>query len=355
MFDQYLNLFDYPLSRDRIAQVPAEPRDSSRLLHLNRETGKIKHFIFSDLVKLLKENDVLVFNQTKVIPARLIGKKSTGGYAELLLIKQQQSAQWKCIGRSRLKKSQKLLFNQDLQAEVLDVDNGGGILVEFNQKDQQFLQTLDKLGNTPIPPYIANSLPEKELREKYQTVYAKYRGSAAAPTAGLHFTKKLLEELKNKNISQQFVTLHVGLGTFQNLRPTQLKTGKLHAEFCQISQQTADFLNKAKAQGKKIIAVGTTTTRVLESMTENGVLQAGAMQTRLFIKPEYRFKFVDKMITNFHLPKSSLLMLVSAFASYPQVNFKFNNFIDNPIGRAYLEAIEQKYRFFSFGDAMLIV
>ena len=335
--------YSYHLPENLIANKPASKRDHCRLLTLSRTTGQIDHHQFFDLKEILGPNDVLVLNQSKVFPARLFGQKKTGGKFEILLIRQKKSDSWLAISKPRLTVGQELIFSHGLEAQVLSSEKiTGQIEIKFNQKHQQFFQTLDKIGHTPLPPYINSTETEKDIREEYQTVYAKELGSAAAPTAGLHFTKKLLADLKNKGVQIEYVTLHVGLGTFQNLRPENIATKTLHQEFYEITPETADRLNLAKQQGKRIIAVGTTSVRTLESAYKNNQLISGPSSTQIFIYPPYKFKFVDALITNFHLPESSLLMLVSAFAG------KSN------ISKSYQEAIKEKYRFFSFGDAMLI-
>jgi len=368
--------FSYNLPENLIANKPEKKRDHCRLLSLNKSNGQIDHLNFFDLVNLLGSNDVLVLNQSKVFPARLFGQKSTGGKFEILLLRQLDSVSWLAISKPRLAVDQVLIFGHDLSGKVTKSNKDNGqIEIEFNQKHQQFLQTLDLIGHTPLPPYINSHETEKEVRKEYQTVYAKELGSAAAPTAGLHFTKKLLADLKKKGVQIEYVTLHVGLGTFQNLRPENIATKTLHQEFYEIDNDTATRLNLAKQQGKRIIAVGTTSVRTLESaaiindeLSKNSeftifdglerashihqpkkcvkknlcFLQPGKSSTQIFIYPPYEFKFVDALITNFHLPESSLLMLVSAFTS------------KELILNAYQQAIENEYRFFSFGDAMFI-
>lgn len=335
--------YKYNLPENLIANHPTLHRDHCRLLTLNRTTGQIDHHRFFNLKEMLGPNDVLVLNQSKVFPARLFGRKQTGGKFEILLFHQLSSTNWQAISKPRLTIGQQLVFGHDLTGEVLKSDKSTGqIEIKFNQSHQQFWQTLDKIGHTPIPPYIHNQDSESEIRKEYQTVYAKQTGSAAAPTAGLHFTKKLLSDLKKRGVQIEYVTLHVGLGTFQNLRPENIATKTLHSEFYEIDVDTAKRLNLAKEQNKRIVAVGTTSVRTLESAIKNKKIISGQNSTQIFIYPPYKFKFVDALITNFHLPESSLLMLVSAFAG------KENIF------RAYQEAIDEKYRFFSFGDAMFI-
>ena len=357
--------FSYNLPENLIANKPEKQRDHCRLLSLNKNNGQIDHLSFFDLINLLGSNDVLVLNQSKVFPARLFGQKSTGGKFEILLLRQLDSISWLAISKPRLAVDQVLTFGHDLVGKVTKSNKDNGqIEIEFNQKHQQFLQTLDLIGHTPLPPYINSTETEKDIRKEYQTVYAKELGSAAAPTAGLHFTKKLLADLKKKGVQIEYVTLHVGLGTFQNLRPENIATKTLHQEFYEIDDDTATRLNLAKQQSKRIIAVGTTSVRTLESAATTIInneeliinnkanknnknvrsceITPGKSSTQIFIYPPYEFKFVDALITNFHLPESSLLMLVSAFTN------------KDLILNAYQQAIENEYRFFSFGDAMFI-
>lgn len=335
--------FYYSLPETLIANKPELKRDHCRLLSLNKKTKEINHFKFFDLKKILGSNDVLVLNKSKVFPARLFGQKVTGGKFEILLLHQIDSFSWLAISKPRLTLNQKLLFGHNLTGQVVKSNKiSGEIEIKFNQKHATFLQTLDKIGHTPLPPYISSKESESKIRKEYQTVYAKETGSAAAPTAGLHFTKKLILDLKKKGIQIEYITLHVGLGTFQNLRPENINTKTLHQEFYEIDIATAKRLNLAKEQGKRIIAVGTTSVRTLESAIKNSQLKSGKNSTQIFIYPPYKFKFVDALITNFHLPESSLLMLVSAFAGKKNIL------------KAYQEAIDKEYRFFSFGDAMFI-
>lgn len=358
-----LNIKDYSynLPPSLIADQPCDQRDHCRLLSLNKTTGEINHLYFYDILKLLGPNDVLVLNQSRVFPARLFGKKDSGGEIELLLIRQLKSDTWLSISKPRPKIGQQIFFDHDLIGEVIKSDSSNGqIEIKFNFKNNQFFQVLEKIGHTPIPPYIHSSQTERQIRSEYQTVYAKEIGSAAAPTAGLHFTKKLLSQLKAKGVQIEYVTLHVGLGTFQNLRPENIESKTLHSEFYEIKPSVAKRLNAAKESGKRIISVGTTSVRTLESASikmdfspsskgDVAELQRGFYKiipgknhTEIFIYPPYQFKFVDALITNFHLPESSLLMLVSAFAGRDKIL------------KSYQEAVNQKYRFFSFGDAMFI-
>jgi S-adenosylmethionine:tRNA ribosyltransferase-isomerase len=336
--------YSYNLPESLIADQPCDQRDHCRLLTLNKTTGEINHLHFYDILNLLGPNDVLVLNQSKVFPARLFGKKDSGGEIEVLLIHQISSDIWMAISKPRPNAGRQITFEHNLIGQVIESDQiTGQIKIKFNYKNNQFFQILDKIGHTPIPPYIHSSQTEQQIRSEYQTVYAKETGSAAAPTAGLHFTKKLLSQLKTKGVQIEYVTLHVGLGTFQNLRPENIESKTLHSEFYEIKPTVAKRLNQAKKDGKRIIAVGTTSVRTLESATDkNQQIIACKKTTNIFIYPPYQFKFVDCLITNFHLPESSLLMLVSAFAG------KENIF------SAYQQAINQKYRFFSFGDAMFI-
>lgn len=350
-----LKKFDYPLKEDLIADQPLKKRDQSRLLVLDRNTGEIKHQHFYNLVNLLGEEDVLVLNQSKVFPARLYGQKDTGGKVEVLLITQKSLDTWEVISKPGLKNEQVIYFSDELEGLVTEKKETKETLVKFSKSGNAFFEVINKIGITPIPPYIKNSISEKKLREIYQTVYAKSMGSVAAPTAGLHFTSELLEKLKTKGVQIEYVTLHVGLGTFQNLREENLKTGKLHNEVFEITKETADRLNKAKKKGKRIISVGTTSTRTLESSVKNGQIAAQQRSTQLFIQPGVKFQFVDSMITNFHLPKSSLLMLISSFVSSPNTDRGFKDFGSSVVGNAYKQASEYKYRFFSFGDAMWII
>ncbi len=355
--------FDYNLPTELIAQTPAYPRDSSRLLLVNRNTQEIQHHHFYDLPDFLGPNDVIVRNNTKVIPARIFGHKETGGKCEILLIKQlknnESTCEWECMAKPGLKVGQIIHFeNTSLLATCIEI-TGYTRILQFNMNLQSFYICLNTLGETPIPPYIHWAEHDEEnLRELYQTTYALIKGSAAAPTAGLHFTPELDQKLRDKGVQILEVTLHVGLGTFLPLQPEQMESGKLHSEIYEVTAAVAAQLNQAKKAGKRIIAVGTTSTRVLESLSvlENGqaLLQAGTGQTELFIQPGTRFKFVDAMITNFHLPKSSLLMLISAFTTSPNTAHQFTDFAATPVGKAYEQAIAEKYRFFSFGDAMFI-
>lgn len=348
--------FNYHLPTGHIANQPANPRDSSKLLVLNRTSGSFTHSHFFQLANLLTSNDVLVLNETKVFPARLLGQKDTGGKVELFLLRQLSLDVWQAISKPGLALGKRVFFGVDkeLIAEVIAKDEVGHLQVKFNIGGNDFLRLLDKLGKTPIPPYIKTNHSESQLRAEYQTVYAKHTGSAAAPTAGLHFTPTLLEHLANKGVTIIKIILHVGLGTFQPIKAEQLQSKQLHTEFFEISVANAKQLNLAKQAGKRIIAVGTTSTRALETACCHGQIVAQNNDTQLFIYPGYQLQFVDSLITNFHLPGSSLLMLLSAFVSAPNAKQEFSNFRQSLAGKAYQLAIENNYRFYSFGDAMWI-
>lgn len=339
-----INLFDYELPKELIAQTPLEKRDSSRLLVLDKNTGIMKHEYFNNIINYLHKGDVLVLNNTKVIPARLIGiKEETGAVIELLLLKDIGNDTWECLSKpaKRLKIGTVISFGEGiLKAEVVEKYDEGIAHVKLIY-DGILMEILDKLGTMPLPPYIHETLKDKD---RYQTVYAKFPGSAAAPTAGLHFTKELLKEIEQKGITICYVTLHVGLGTFRPVEEENVLDHKMHSEYYQMDQETAEILNKAKEENRRIIAVGTTSTRTLETIAglNNGKFIATSGNTEIFIYPGYQFKAIDCLITNFHLPKSTLVMLVSALASR------------EIILNAYKEAVNDKYRFFSFGDAMFI-
>ncbi len=352
--------FSYHLPPELIGQKAIEPRDSCKLMVVNRETKQISHHIFRDLVDILDSNTVLVLNDTKVFPARLFGKKSTGGKTEVLLLKQISPDSFTCLIKGKVKNNQELIFGDLLKATITkELD----FILQFNLFGPSLLIELDKLGKTPLPPYIHSSQPEIKLREQYQTVYAKEKGSAAAPTAGLHFTEELLENLKNKGVQIEKITLHVGLGTFKPVTNEQIEAKILHSENFEINEETAKRINEAKQKGKKIIAVGTTSCRVLESQAdEYGVLKFGRGETNIFIQPGYQFKLLNGLITNFHFPETSLLMLVSAFVSFPNSPASpaggpthFENFSSSLVGEAYSEAVKNRYKFFSFGDSMIIL
>ncbi len=334
--------FNYELPENLIAQVPIEGRDSSRLMVLNKTTNEIEHKIFKDIIDYLQPGDCLVRNNTKVIPARLYGKKETGANIEFLLLNNIEKDIWETIVRpgNKLHTGTKVIFGDGLlEAKVLDTMPGGTRKVEFHYKGI-FNEILDKIGLMPLPPYIHETLKEKD---RYQTVYAKFDGSAAAPTAGLHFTNDLLEKIKEKGIQIANVTLHVGIGTFRPVKEEEVEKHDMHSEHFYIKKEDAEKINNAKRSGHRVIAVGTTSCRVLETIAdEKGFVKETEGDTKIFIYPGYKFKCLDALITNFHLPQSTLLMLVSALAG--------KEFILN----AYNEAVKEKYRFFSFGDAMFI-
>ena len=351
-----LTNFDYHLPPSLIAHHPNNPRDRSRLLFLNKATGQTKHYHFSDLTKLLTPNDVLVLNQTKVFPARLHLHKSTGGKVEILLIKRLSPNSFEAISKPGLKPNQPLFHNHKHIATTTPNSNPELPMINFTISASKLDQFINSTGATPIPPYIHPHSTENKLRHYYQTVFAKESGSVAAPTAGLHFTSRLLKNLSNHGVNIQYLTLHVGLGTFKPVTSKQLSTNTLHPESYNLNSATAHNLNQAKQSGKRIIAVGTTTTRVLEScLDQNNHLTPSNGQTQLFIKPSYHFRFIDGLITNFHLPQSSLLMLTSAFISHPNTPHHFSSFSKSHLGQAYQAAIDQRYRFYSFGDAMIII
>lgn len=351
-----LKLFSYSLPEERIAHSPLLKRDNAKLLIVDRKTGNIRHMRFFNLPSLLTPRDVLVLNESRVFPARIRGKKPTGGKVELLLIRHIEEDIWECISRPGLKPGSLILFPQSVKAKVLRQEGKTGeIAVKFHSPHASFFDALQAIGQTPIPSYIHAPLSEQELRSCYQTVFAKSVGSAAAPTAGLHFTNDLLKAIQAKGVQVEYITLHVGLGTFQSLREEHFKQNALHKEYLEVNPYVAKRLIEAKKDGKRVIAVGTTTTRTLESAaTKENEINPNFSETTLFIRPPYRFRFIDSMITNFHLPESSLLMLISAFASDPNTNHIFTQFSDSVIGKAYQEAIKNDYRFYSFGDAMWI-
>lgn len=332
--------FDYDLPQELIAQHPMEPRDHSRLLVVDKKTGEIEHKHFYDLVNYLKPGDVLVFNDTRVIPARLHGTKDTGAHVEVFLLTRRDATDWEVLVRpgKKLQVGAKINFSDELSCEVIEHTDFGGRVVRFKY-DGIFEEFLDRLGETPLPPYITAPLEDKE---RYQTVYNRERGSAAAPTAGLHFTKELLQKIKEIGCEEVFVTLHVGLGTFRPVSEAKIEDHKMHKEFYTVSQEAADAVNKAKAEGRRIIAVGTTAVRTLEAAGADGQLHAGSSWTNIFIYPGYKFRLVDDLVTNFHLPQSTLLMLVSTLSTREIML------------QTYKKAVEEKYRFFSFGDAMFI-
>ncbi len=335
--------YDYDLPEELIAQDPLEDRSSSRLMVLDRQTGDVEHRHFTDILEYLHPGDCLVINNTKVIPARLFGvKEDTQAKIEVLLLKRKENDIWETLVKpgKKAKPGTKLVFGDGLlTAEVVDVVEEGNRLIQFHY-DGIFEEILDQLGQMPLPPYITHQLKDKN---RYQTVYAKYDGSAAAPTAGLHFTKELLQKVKDMGVDIAEVTLHVGLGTFRPVKVENVLDHHMHSEFYMVSQEAADKINRAKESGHRVIAVGTTSTRTLEAAAdENGRLYETSGWTEIFIYPGYQFKVIDALITNFHLPQSTLVMLVSALAGREHVL------------HAYETAVKEKYRFFSFGDAMLI-
>lgn len=335
--------FYFDLPEELIAQDPLEDRSGSRLLMLDKKTGETKHRVFHDIVNYLAPGDCLVLNNTKVIPARLLGvKEDTGAAIEVLLLKRREKDVWETLVRpgKKCRPGAKFVFGDGLlKAEVLEVVEEGNRLIQFTY-DGIFEEVLDKLGEMPLPPYITHKLQDKN---RYQTVYAKYEGSAAAPTAGLHFTKELLQQIEAKGVKLAYVTLHVGLGTFRPVKEDDILDHHMHSEYYQVTEEAAKLINDTKKTGGRIICVGTTSCRTVESAAdENGMVQAGCDNTEIFIYPGYQFKVLDCLITNFHLPESTLVMLVSALAGREHIL------------AAYEEAISEKYRFFSFGDAMFI-
>ncbi len=336
--------FYYDLPKELIAQDPLEDRSSSRLLVLHRKSGRVEHRVFTDIVEYLKPGDCLVRNNTKVIPARLYGTRvDTGATIELLLLKRMENDVWETLVKPGKKARQGAVISFGdgiLTGEIIDVKEDGNRLIQFRYEGI-FEEILDQLGQMPLPPYITHTLKDKN---RYQTVYAKYEGSAAAPTAGLHFTEELFQKLEEKGVLVANVTLHVGLGTFRPVKVDDVSKHHMHTEFYQVTKEEADKINKAKQAGGRIVCVGTTSCRTIESAAdENGVLKPGQGDTDIFIYPGYSFKMMDVLITNFHLPESTLLMLVSALAGKEQVM------------RVYEEAVRERYRFFSFGDAMIIL
>ena len=333
--------FDLP--RELIAQDPLEDRSSSRLLVMDRNTGEVTHGTFRDILRYLHPGDALILNDTKVIPARLLGEREgTGASIEILLLKRMEKDVWECLVRpgKKLRPGARAVFGDgSLKAEILEVVEGGNRLVRF-EFEGIFEEVLDRLGEMPLPPYITHKLKD---RGRYQTVYARYEGSAAAPTAGLHFTPELLDEVRALGVQTGFVTLHVGLGTFRPVKVDDVEQHTMHTEWYNVPEETADLINRTHQAGGRVICVGTTSCRTIESAAdENGIVHAGSDDTSIFIYPGYHFKTMDGLITNFHLPESTLIMLVSAFAGREHVL------------KAYEEAVRERYRFFSFGDAMFI-
>ena len=335
--------FWYNLPEELIAQTPLQQRDSSRLLVLDRATGKTAHRHFYDVLDYLQPGDCLVMNDSRVLPARLLGHRPTGGAVEVLLLRDLGDKKWECLckpGRKMQVGHQVIFGDGELTATVVEVQETGNRIIEFRYEGI-FLEVLERLGKMPLPPYIKAELTDQE---RYQTVYSREVGSAAAPTAGLHWTPELLEKAREKGVNTAFVTLHVGLGTFRPVQVEDVLNHHMHAELCMISQETAEILNQTKAENGRIICVGTTSCRTLESLVnDDGSFSAGSKWTEIFIYPGYQFKAMQGLITNFHLPESTLVMLVSAFAG------------KEPIMSAYEEAVKERYRFFSFGDAMCII
>lgn len=335
--------FYYDLPKELIAQTPIAKRDESRLMTLNRVTGETEDHHFFDLPQFLTPKDCLILNDSRVLPARLLGQRLPGGGAcEVLLLIDRGNQTWECLVRpgKKMRPGTKLTFgNGELTAEVTEEIEGGNRLVHFNFEGI-FLEVLERLGKMPLPPYIKKELQDQE---RYQTVYSRVLGSAAAPTAGLHFTKELLKKIKDMGVKIGYVTLHVGLGTFRPVREDDIESHEMHQEYCIISQETADLINRTRANGGRVVCVGTTSCRTLESWAaEDGTMKAAAGWTGIYIYPGYKFKVMDALITNFHLPESTLIMLVSAFADREKIL------------AAYKKAVQERYRFFSFGDAMFI-
>ena len=335
--------FFYDLPEELIAQTPLEKRDTSRLLKLDRVTGAVEHHHFYDIIDYLNPGDCLVMNDSRVLPARLLGHRPTGGAVEVLLLRDLGDKKWECLckpGRKMQVGNEVIFGNGELTATVVEVQETGNRVVEFHYEGI-FLEVLERLGKMPLPPYIKEELQDQE---RYQTVYSKSVGSAAAPTAGLHWTEDLLDRVREKGVKTAFVTLHVGLGTFRPVKADNIHEHHMHAELCMISRETADILNETKRKGGRVICVGPTSCRTLESLVnEDGTFEAKSKWTEIFIYPGYTFKAMDGLITNFHLPESTLVMLVSAFAGRENVL------------AAYEEAVRERYRFFSFGDAMCIL
>lgn len=334
--------FYFDLPEELIAQTPLERRDASRLLCLDKTSGAMEHRVFSELPELLRPGDCLVMNDSRVLPARLLGARETGGAAELLLLRDLGAGKWECLARpgKKLRPGSKVTFGDgELEAEILETAEGGNRIVQFKYEGI-FLEVLERLGKMPLPPYIKTEL---EDGERYQTVYSKELGSAAAPTAGLHFTKELLGKIEAMGVRECFVTLHVGLGTFRPVKAEDIEEHEMHSEFCIMPEETARIITETKRNGGRVVCVGTTSCRTVESFAnEDGTMDAKSGWTNIFIYPGYRFKCLDALITNFHLPESTLIMLVSALAGREHIL------------TAYKEAVERRYRFFSFGDAMFI-
>lgn len=342
-----LKKFDYNLPKNLIAQKPTSPRDQSRLLILDKKSGALAHKHFYNIADYLKAGDVLVLNNTKVMPARLIGRKEeTCGKVEIFLLNKIKNNIWRClVGGKKRKEKLRVEFSKNLKAEIIKNNQDGTWQVKFNKSGKEFMKLVEKIGRTPLPPYIKRAVELKSDRKNYQTVYAEDKkiGSVAAPTAGLHFTPALMKKLKNKGVQFEYVTLQVGLGTFAPVKIDDITKHKMHAEWIEADKKTLASIIKAKKQGRRIIAVGTTSARTLETIFNKKSPKSFSGWTDIFIYPGYKFKATDALITNFHLPKSTLLMLVSALAGREKIL------------KAYQEAVKKKYRFFSYGDAMLIV
>lgn len=335
--------FNYELPEELIAQTPIEPRNASRLMLLNKNTGDVEHKVFKDLTDFLNPGDCLILNNTRVIPARIYGvKKETGAVVEFLLLKQHENLVWECLcgPGKRAKIGTEFAFGDgQLECKVIDILSDGNRIIEFHC-DNNIFAVLDEIGQMPLPPYIKEKLKDKE---RYQTVYSEHLGSAAAPTAGLHFTSDMLNEIRKKGVNIGYVTLHVGLGTFRPVKVDDVSKHKMHSEHYIMPKETADLINETHKNGKRVISVGTTSCRTLESVAaKNGCICEDEGDTSIFIFPGYKFKCIDALVTNFHLPESTLIMLISAFAGYENVM------------NAYKIAVDEKYRFFSFGDAMFI-
>ncbi|HPT71104.1 MAG TPA: tRNA preQ1(34) S-adenosylmethionine ribosyltransferase-isomerase QueA [Candidatus Cloacimonadota bacterium] len=343
MFHTKKSDYYYELPTELIAQKPLADRSGSRLLYLDRITGHIQHCMFNEITSFLNSGDVLIINNTKVIPARLLGNKISSGKAEVFLLNQIDNTTWKALVRPgrRCHIGTELIFSHGLTGKIVGYDEEQTRIIEFFWEGD-FWEVLDQAGSVPLPPYITH-IPDETDKEYYQTIYAQEKGSVAAPTAGLHFTDELLNQLKSKGVIVEDILLHVGLGTFRPVKTDNILEHKMHKEYCQITKKTANLINTARINNKRIIAVGTTSARTLESFAQDGVLVPGESWTDLFMYPGKQFQIIDGLITNFHMPESTLLMLVAAFAGYENIM------------NAYHIAVEQKYRFFSYGDAMLII
>ena len=339
-----LSEFNYNLPPKMIAQRPASPRDSSKLMLVNYQTNKISNHIFNELPDFLNKGDILVFNNTKVFPARLWGHKQSGGKIQIFLLTKHSKTTWNVlVGSRRRHIGLEINFAKDFKGKLVKQIDNSVWQIKFNKTGKELDNLIDKYGHVPIPPYIKNPDSEAKLKKEYQTVYAQKRGSVAAPTAGLHFTNRLMTKLKKQGVVFKYVTLHVGLGTFEPVKEEKIEDHQIHSEFGILDKATANYLNKAKKDGQRIIIVGTTTVRIMEAFaSQKGILKAQKKWIDIFIYPGYKFKFVSNLITNFHLPQSTLLMLISALAGKSLVK------------KAYQKAIQDKYRFYSFGDVMLI-